>query len=156
MATVLRKRHSALRTMAAGSDPKRWWWLKRLAAQSSWRRKESRNWSGAHMTIRRLCSSARRDGLPPSEHPLDVRELQLHIGRPAVIALTGIRDHFHLAQERVHLGGLEPAACAHRAVAGHGGRDVQKTALQRQGIVPFRHVLGKVADQSPHINLAQQ
>src|SRR6185437_9828424 len=154
-ARVLRKRQSALRTMAAGSNPKRCWWWKRLL-QSSRRRKDSRNWSGVHMTTRSLCSSARRDDLPPSEQPLDVREFQLHIGPPAVIALTGIRYHFHLAQERVHLGGLEPAACAHRAVAGHRCRDVQKTALQRKGIVPFRHVLGKVADQSPHINLAQQ
>src|SRR6476660_9324172 len=155
-ARVSRKRPCALRTMVAGSDPKRWWWSKKLPVQSSWRRKDSRNWSGAHMTTRSLCSSATRADLPPSEQPLDVREFHLHIGRPAVIALTGIRDSFHLAQERVHLGGLEPAACAHRTVAGHGCRDVQKTALQRQGIVPFRHVLGKVADQPPHINLAQQ
>src|SRR6188508_3150808 len=46
-ARVLRKRQSALRTMAAGSNPKRCWWWKRLL-QSSRRRKDSRNWSGVH------------------------------------------------------------------------------------------------------------
>src|SRR5437868_5977050 len=38
-------------------------------------------------------------GLAPPEQLLDVRQLQLDIGRPAVVALAGVGGHFHLAQE---------------------------------------------------------
>ncbi len=84
------------------------------------------------------------------------RQLQFDIGRPAVIALAGIRRVFHLAQQRVHLLRLEAAAGAHRAVAGHGGRDMHQAALQRQRLVPFRHVLGEIAQQRGGIGLAEQ
>ena len=103
------------------------------------RRRGSRNWSGAtHTTITRSwssCSAAdqarsRRLQRTPPEQPLDIRQLQLDISRPAVVALAGIGHLFHLAQQRVHLLGLEPAPGAHRAVAGHGGGDVQQAALQ--------------------------
>ena len=47
---------------------------------------------------------------PPAEQALDVGELQLHIGRAAVVALARVRRRLHLAQERVHLLGREPAA----------------------------------------------
>ena len=39
---------------------------------------------------------------PSPEQPLDVGELQFDIGRTAVIALSGIRRHFHLAQQGIH------------------------------------------------------
>ena len=84
------------------------------------------------------------------------RQLQFHIGRPAVIALAGIRRVFHFAQQRVHLFRLEAAAGAHRAVAGHGGGDMHQAALQRQRLVPFRHVLGEIAQQRSGIGLAEQ
>jgi hypothetical protein len=37
-------------------------------------------------------------GLPSAEQFLDIRQLQFHIGRAAVIALAGVRGVFHLAQ----------------------------------------------------------
>src|ERR1700730_18263163 len=40
--------------------------------------------------------------LSPPKQPLDIGELQLHIGRAAMIALAGIRRRFHFAQQRVH------------------------------------------------------
>ena len=46
--------------------------------------------------------------------------LQLDVGRAAVVALAGAGGGLHLAQQRVHLARLEPAAGAHAAVAGHG------------------------------------
>src|SRR6476469_2369936 len=42
--------------------------------------------------------------LAPTEQPLDVGELQFHVGRAAVIALAGIGRPLHLAQQRIHLG----------------------------------------------------
>ena len=48
--------------------------------------------------------------LPPAEQPLDVGELQLDIGRAAVVALPGMRGRLHLAEQGVHLVGAEPAA----------------------------------------------
>src|SRR5262245_45337316 len=93
---------------------------------------------------------------PPPEQSLDVGKLQFHIGRPAVVALAGIRHRLHLAQERVHLLGLEAAAGAHRAVAGHGGGDMHQPVLERQCLVPFRHVLGEVAHECLYVDLAEQ
>ncbi len=78
---------------------------------------------------------------------LSVGEFQLHISRPAMIALAGVRRDFHFAQQRVHLLRLQAAAGAHRAVAGHGGCDMHQPPLQRQRLVPFGHVLGEVAQQ---------
>ena len=94
--------------------------------------------------------------LPPPEQLLDIAQLQFHIGRPAVVALAGIRRVFHLAQQRVHLFRLEDAPGAHRAVAGHGGRDMHQAAFQRQRLVPFRHVFGEIAQQRAGIGLAEQ
>src|SRR5437762_14094474 len=71
-----------------------------------------------------------RCGSTAAEQPLDVAELELDVGRAAVVALAGIRRRLHLAQQRVHLVGLEAAAGAHRAVARHGGGDVQEAALE--------------------------
>ena len=64
-----------------------------------------------------------------------------------MIALAGIGRVFHLAKQRVHLFRLEQASGAHRAMAGHGGRDMHQPAFQRQRFVPFRHMLGEVAQQ---------
>src|SRR5215475_1468921 len=65
-----------------------------------------------------------------AEQPLDIGELELHVSRPAVIALAGIGRRLHLTQECIHLFRLEAAARAHRAVAGHGRRDVHEAALE--------------------------
>src|SRR5262249_56660410 len=78
-----------------------------------------------------------------AEQPLDIGELELHVSRPAVIALAGIGCRLHFAQQRVHLLAFEAAARAHRAVAGHGRRDVHEAALEWQRLVPLRHVLGE-------------
>ena len=48
--------------------------------------------------------------LPPPEQLLDIAQLQFHIGRPAVVALAGVRRRLHLAQQCVHLLCLEAAA----------------------------------------------
>src|SRR5262249_60612622 len=56
--------------------------------------------------------------LPPAEQPLDVGELELHVGRPAVIALAGIGGRLHFAQQRVHLLALEAAGPAHLVSSG--------------------------------------
>src|SRR5262249_19280681 len=94
--------------------------------------------------------------LPPAEQPLDIGELELHVGGAAVVALAGIGRCFHLAQQRVHLLRLELAAGAHRAVARHGGGDMQEPALERQGLVPFGHVVGEIAHQRGGVDLAEQ
>src|SRR5205085_5210381 len=78
---------------------------------------------------------------PPPEQPLDVAELELDVSRAAVIALAGIRRRLHLAQQRVHLVGLEAAAGAHRAVARHGGGDVKEAAIERQRFVTFGEMI---------------
>src|SRR5262249_200631 len=72
--------------------------------------------------------------LPP-EQPLDIGELEFHVSGAAVVALAGIGRRLHLAQQRVHPLALETAAGTHRAVAGHGGRDVHEPALERQRLL---------------------
>src|SRR5262249_61276739 len=42
-------------------------------------------------------------GSSPAEQPLDIGELELHVGRPPVIALAGIGRRLHLTQESIHL-----------------------------------------------------
>ena len=41
-------------------------------------------------------------GLFAAEQLFDIAEFQLHPGWPAVIALSGKRGRFHVAQERIH------------------------------------------------------
>src|SRR6185295_2434593 len=64
---------------------------------------------------RRPYSRADQIASTPPEQPFDIRQFQLDIRRPAVVALAGVRRRFHLAQERVHLFRLEPPPRAHRA-----------------------------------------
>jgi len=92
----------------------------------------------------------------PPKQPFDVGKPQLDVSGAAMVALADVRRRLHLAQERVHLLGLEPAAGAHRAVAGQGGGDVQEASFERQRLVPFRHVLGEIAHQRARIDLAEQ
>src|SRR5262249_33738741 len=82
---------------------------------------------------------------PPSKQTFYVGELEFDIGRPAVVALAGVGSRLHLSQERVHFVGLESPAGAHRAVARHAGGDREQASLERQGLVPFGKVLGKIA-----------
>ena len=116
------------------------------------------NSSGGTTTIpsSSFCAQRHRPRLAPAEQSLDVAELQFHIGRAAVIALAGIGCPLHLAQQRIHLGRLEPAPGAHRAVTGHRRRDLHQAALEGQGLVPFAHMLGEVAHQAGAVDLAEQ
>lgn len=65
-----------------------------------------------------LARSAAREQL------LDVGELELDMGRAAVVALPGKGRALHVAEQRVHLLGIEPPACPHAAVAGHRGQNM--------------------------------
>src|SRR5262249_60028319 len=53
----------------------------------------------------------------PAEQPLDIAELEFHVGRPAVIALAGIGRRLHLTQECIHLLALEAAPRGQPALA---------------------------------------
>src|SRR5690348_6633558 len=67
-----------------------------------------------------------------AEQLLDFREAQRDVGRPAVVALTGMRRRFHLAQQRVHLRLVETPAGAYAAVAGDGAANMLEPLLERQ------------------------
>src|SRR5688572_10093454 len=43
-----------------------------------------------------------------AEQPLDIGQLQGNIGRPPMVALSGVGRAFHVAQQRIHLIGAEP------------------------------------------------
>src|SRR5690348_12064452 len=71
--------------------------------------------SQARAARMRTMSGLRRDprtvpglsGSASTEQALNVGELQLHIGRAAMIALAGVRRRLHLAKQGVHLLGLQ-------------------------------------------------
>ena len=89
----------------------------------------------------------------PAEHPFDVGELQLHIGRPPVIALAGMRGRFHLAQQRVHLIGIEAAPRTHAHMTGQRCRHVIQTLLKRTHRFRLGQLIGEIADQSLGVDL---
>src|SRR5712691_7501398 len=60
-----------------------------------------------HDLFRKPVPTFRDHALAPPEQFFDVEELELDISGPAVITLAGIIGRLHLAQERVHLLGLE-------------------------------------------------
>src|SRR5438270_639866 len=93
---------------------------------------------------------------PASEQPLDIAELQFHVGRTPVVALAGIGRRLHFPQQRVHLFNLEAAPRAHRAVAGHGRGHMHEAPLERQRLVPFRHMLAEIAKKRARIDRAEQ
>src|SRR3546814_17668483 len=59
----------------------------------------------------------------PSEQLLHIVHRQLHPGRAAMVALARVRGALHLAEQRVHLGDVQGAPGADRAVTGHGRGD---------------------------------
>lgn len=63
-------------------------------------------------------------GSAAGEQFLDVGEFELDISGAAMVALAGERRPLHIAEERVHLLGVEPPPRSHAAMAGHGGEDV--------------------------------
>ena len=86
---------------------------------------------------------------------LDIRQLELDIGRAAVIALAGMGRGFHLAQQGVHLLGIQPPSGAHAHVAGQGAGHLLQPFLQRQRIAGLGDLVGQVAHQPLHVQLAQ-
>ncbi len=83
--------------------------------------------------------------LPSPEQPLDVGELQLDIGRAAVVARCRSRASPPSgAAARSSLRPQAPAG-AHRAVAGHGRGDAVEPLLQRVDRVVVGDLVGEVA-----------
>src|SRR6185437_4447530 len=85
-------------------------------------------------SISRLASPL---GLAAAEQPLDVAERERHIGRAAVIALATIGGGLHLAQQGVHLGGVQAIPGADARMAGQGAADMLDPLLQGQRVAPF-------------------
>ena len=93
--------------------------------------------------------------LTPAEQPFDIAELQFDIGRSAVIACPRARRSFHFAQQRIHLLRPQPPSGAHRAVAGHRGRNLVETLPQTVGRFVLGNFIRQVADQSLHVGFAE-
>src|SRR3546814_9279034 len=91
-----------------------------------------------------------------AEQPLDIGELQLDIGRAAMIALPGMGRRLHLPQQRVHLGRRQPPSGAHAAMAGHGAADLAQPLLERERSPEFGDLVGEILDQALHVGLAEQ
>src|SRR5262245_32902986 len=93
------------------------------------------NWNAANTTTPKSCFCARPrrcQQLPPAEQALDIGQFEFDVSRSAVVALAGIGNRLHLAQERVHFLGFQPPAGADRAITSHGRRNVHEATLQRQ------------------------
>src|SRR5690606_39886107 len=96
----------------------------RLAALA-WNSTDYRRGDAADRISEELTASA------AAEEPLDVAELQLHICRAAVVALTGERRRLHLSQERVHLVRRQAPPRADAAMAGHRRANRFEPLLER-------------------------
>src|ERR1700747_3086325 len=73
---------------------------------------------GSHPGAMRRTRQDQRSGSSPAKKLLYVGEFELDVSGAAVIALTAMRRRLHLAQECVHLIGIETASGAHAHVAG--------------------------------------
>src|SRR5690625_1298744 len=74
------------------------------------------------------CAGARS---PSAEQALDIRQLQFHVGRAAMIALPAVRGGLHLAQQSVHLLDGKAPSRAHRAMAGERAAYLLQPLLER-------------------------
>ena len=72
-----------------------------------------------------------------------------------MIALAGMRRHFHLAQKRVHLVAVQSPTSAHAAVTGHCTTDIVQPFLQRMRRANLRQIVRKITDQPRDLRLAQ-
>ncbi len=79
-----------------------------------WRQKKTPGCQGRERSDR-----WRQKILPPPKQPLNIRFLQLHIGRAPMDALAGMGRGFHIAQQHVHFFCPQAPSGAHRTVAGH-------------------------------------
>ena len=82
----------------------------------------------------------------PAKQSLDIRELQLDIGRAAMIALSRVRRRFHLAQKCIHLLCRQAAAGADAEMAGERGGNMVEALLQRGHGFGVGELVGEVAD----------
>src|SRR5215471_4230092 len=99
-------------------------------------------------------SSSRR--LPPLEQLLDIGKLELDVSRAPVIALAGEGLLLHVAEQRVHLNGIEAASGAHAAMACHGREHMVETFRNNKAPLPFDKLVGEIAHQPLDISLAKQ
>ena len=60
-----------------------------------------------------------------------------------MVALAGMRRRLHLPQQRVHFLGIESAAGAYAAMAGHGGTDRLQPFLEGRRLVQGGEVVGR-------------
>ena len=60
-----------------------------------------------------------------------------------MIALAGTRRRLHLAEQAVHLGGVEAAAGTDAAVAGHGAANLVQAFPQDRGLVDLGQFIGE-------------
>ena len=73
------------------------------AGQPCFKRQVRQRWQVGHCDLQTGASRAAKEFF-------DIGELELDIGRAAVVALAGMGRGLHLAQKRVHLFGAHPAA----------------------------------------------
>src|SRR4029078_7678442 len=94
----------------------------------------------------RCCAASNRRRLYSAalEQLLDVGELELDISRAAVIALARERRLLHVAKKRVHLNGVEGAACTTAAVAAHGGKHMVKPLGDDETALALGKLVGEI------------
>jgi len=73
-----------------------------------------------------------------------------------VIALAGEGLLLHVAEQRVHLNGIEAASGAHAAMACHGGEHMVETFRNNKAPLPFGKLVGEIVHQPLDIGLAKQ
>ena len=103
----------------------------------------------------RLCPPY-ESALSSPEQLLDIAQLQFHIGRPAVVALAGIRRVFHLAQQRVHLFGLEDGGRRAPSRGRPWWRRHASIVAPAAALHPIRPCARRDREQAGRIGLAEQ
>ena len=73
-----------------------------------------------------------------------------------MIALAGEGLLLHVAEQRVHLNGIEAASGAHAAMACHGGEHMVETFRNNKAPLPFGKLVGEIVHQPLDIGLAKQ
>src|SRR5690606_28545825 len=94
--------------------------------------------------------------LPAAEQLFDIGELELYVGRPAMIALAGMGRRLHLAEQRVHLLARQPPPGTHAAVAGERAAYRLQPLAQANSLAELGKVVGDVTDQRLYVRLAEQ
>src|SRR5205085_1855391 len=100
-------------------------------------------------------SRAERARLFPPEQLLQVAFLQLHPGRPAVIALAAMRSGLHFTEQGVHFGDRERAAGADAAVARYRRGDLVEPFLERERLVEGGEFVRQIPNETVDIAIAE-